>query len=363
MSRHIGSGSPATPAPASGAGKTVPAPRGLSLLVIIPALNEEHTVGQVIRRVPRDIPGIAAVDVLVVDDGSRDRTAEESERAGARVIRHPSTLGVGGAFHSGVAYGLDHGADLIVSIDADGQFDPADIPTLIAPVVAGQAGFATASRFKDRTLTPQMPRVRLWGNRLMSAFVSHLTGQRFHDVSCGMRCYDRRAALQLYLLARFTYTQEVFLNLAYRQVPIVEVPIRVRGRREVGRSRVAGSLWRYGFRTAAIIMRSYRDYRPLRFFGTLALGWLTAAAGLGGFFALHYVRTGQFWPHTWAGVSAGACFGLAGLMLHLGIIGDMLSRHRIYLEELLYRLRDARPSHRNAAAAHPDSGDVPPLSS
>jgi hypothetical protein len=171
-----------------------------------------------------------------------------------------------------------------------------------------------------------------------------------------MRCYDRRAALQLYLLARFTYTQEVFLNLAYRQVPIVEVPIRVRGQREVGRSRVAGNLWRYGFRTAVIIVRSYRDYRPLRFFGTLALGCLAAAGALGGFFAFHYVRTGQFWPHTWAGVSAGACFGLAVLMVHLGLVGDMLNRHRVYLEELLYRVRDgALPRYRSPAV---DAGSV-----
>jgi glycosyltransferase involved in cell wall biosynthesis len=358
MNRHAGTGSPASPAHASDARDAVAGPGGLFLLVVIPALDEDQTVGQVIRRVPREIPGIGLVEVLVVDDGSRDRTAEESERAGARVIRHPSTLGVGGAFHSGVAYGLDHGADLIVSIDADGQFDPGDIPTLIAPVVTGRANFATASRFKDRTLTPHMPGVRLLGNRLMSAFVSHLTGQRFYDVSCGMRCYDRRAALQLYLLARFTYTQEVFLNLAYRQVPIVEVPIRVRGQREVGRSRVAGSLWRYAFRTAAIIMRSYRDYRPLRFFGTLALGWLTAAAGLGGFFALHYVRTGRFWPHTWAGVSAGACFGLAVLMLHLGLIGDMLNRHRVYLEELLYRVRDGALPRRRPAAVNAGAEDA-----
>jgi hypothetical protein len=126
---------------------------------------------------------------------------------------------------------------------------------------------------------------------------------------------------------------------------------------------VAGNLWRYAFRTAAIILRSYRDYRPLRFFGSIALAGFAASAGLGGFFLLHYLSTGRFHPHTWAGVSAGACLGLAVLMLHLGVIGDMLSRHRVYLEELLYRQRDARPSPRNAAAAHPDSVDVPPLSS
>ena len=321
---------------------------GLYLLVTLPALNEEKTVGHVIRGVPRDMPGIGMIEVLVVDDGSEDRTAEEAELAGARVIRHPAIRGVGGAFHSALTYGLDRGADLIVSLDADGQFNPADIPALIAPVLAGQAEFTTASRFKDPSLTPEMPWSRLWGNRLMSRIISSLTRQRFYDVSCGMRCYGRRAALQLYLLARFTYTQEVFLNLAFREVRIVEVPIRVRGQREFGTSRVAGSLWRYGLRTAAIIVRSYRDYWPLQFFGAIAVALLACATLLGGFFLYHYATTGQFRPHTWAGVAAGACVGLAALTIHIGLIGDMLNRHRIYLEELLYRQRDSgwRPSGR-----------------
>ena len=313
---------------------------GLHLLVALPALNEEKTVGQVIQRVPRKIPGVRVVNVLVVDDGSDDRTVAEAERAGAVVIRHSATRGVGGAFQSAVAYGLDQGADLIVSLDADGQFDAADIPALIAPVVAGQADFATASRFKDPALTPRMTWSKLWGNRFMSRLISRLTGQKFYDVSCGMRCYHRRAALQLYLLARFTYTQEVFLNLASRQVRMVEVPIRVRGEREFGKSRVAHSLWRYAFRASVIIVRSYRDYWPLHFFGSIALALLVAAIGLGTFFLIHYARAGQFRPHTWAAVSAGACLGLAVMMLHIGLIGDMLNRHRIYLEELLYRQRE-----------------------
>ncbi len=313
---------------------------GLYLLVTVPALNEEKTVGQVIRGVPRNIPGIDVVEVLLVDDGSDDRTSAEAEQAGARVIRHPTIRGVGGAFHTALTYGLEHGADLIVSLDADGQFDPVDIPALIAPVMSGQAEFTTASRFKDPALTPKMPWTRLWGNRLMSRIISNLTGQRLYDVSCGMRCYSRRAALQLYLLARFTYTQEVLLNLAFREVRIVEVPIRVRGVREFGRSRVAGSLWRYALRSAAIIVRAYRDYWPLYFFGVIAVVLLACATALGGFFLVHYARSGQFRPHTWAGVSAGACLLLAALTIHIGLIGDMLNRHRIYLEELLYRQRD-----------------------
>jgi glycosyltransferase involved in cell wall biosynthesis len=312
------------------------------LLVTLPALNEEQTVGDVVRGVPRSIPGVGSIEVLVVDDGSNDRTSERAAEAGAGVIRHPTPRGVGAAFHSALAHGIEHGVDLIVSIDADGQFDPGDIPVLIQPVLTGQADFATASRFIDPSLVPEMHWTKRWGNRVVSRLISRLAGQTFHDVSCGMRCYSRTAALQLHLLARFTYTQEVVLNLAFKQLRIVEVPIRVRGEREFGESRVAGSLWRYGIRTAQIIFRSYRDYHPLRFFGGIALALMVPAVLLGGFLLWHYVETGHFSPNKWAGVSALALAALALLMLHIGVIGDMLSRHRAYLEELLYRQRSER---------------------
>jgi glycosyltransferase involved in cell wall biosynthesis len=311
----------------------------LRLLVTVPALDEERTVAAVVAGIPRQIPGIARVDVVVVDDGSRDRTAERAREAGAEVIRHESTRGVGAAFHSGLSRGIEAGADLIASIDADGQFDPADIPRLVEPIVAGRADFVSASRFLDPALTPEMPGIKRWGNRMMSRLISRLAGQRFHDVSCGMRCYSRGAALQLHLLGRFTYTQEVFLNLAFKQLRIVEVPIRVRGEREFGESRVAGNLWRYGLQTAQIIFRCYRDYHPLRFFGGIALGLTLPALLLAGFLLLHYLETGALSPHKWAGFTAATLLGLALLVLQMGIVGDMLARHRVYLEEVLFRLR------------------------
>jgi glycosyltransferase involved in cell wall biosynthesis len=318
------------------------------LLVSLPALDEEATVEAVVRGVPRQIAGVDAVEVVVVDDGSRDRTAERAASAGARVIRHPSPRGVGAAFQSALAWGIESGADLIVSIDADGQFDPADIPALVRPVLEGRADFATASRFLDPALVPAMPWARLWGNRMMSRLISRLAGQRFHDVSCGMRCYGRAAALQLHLMARFTYTQEVFLNLAFKQLRIVEVPLRVRGEREHGRSRVAPSLLAYGVRSARIIFRCYRDYHPLRFFGGIALLLLVPAAGLAAFVLLHYARTGAFSPHKWAGFAALALLALGLGSLHLGVLGDMLNRHRVYLEELLFRQRSEAHRSRDA---------------
>jgi glycosyltransferase involved in cell wall biosynthesis len=203
--------------------------RGQRLVVGLPALNEGRTIGDVIHAIPREIPGIKDVEVLVIDDGSTDETGLRAAEAGAHVIRHESTRGVGAAFQTALAYAIERDADMIVSIDADGQFDPRTIPQLIEPVVAGRADFSTASRFADPALAPQMPWIKRWGNRMMSRLISRLAGRSFHDVSCGMRCYNRRAALSLNLLGCFTYTQEVFLNLAFKNMRIVEVPIAVRG--------------------------------------------------------------------------------------------------------------------------------------
>jgi hypothetical protein len=117
------------------------------------------------------------------------------------------------------------------------------------------------------------------------------------------------------------------------------VPIVVRGKRAHGRSRVANNLWRYAAQSVQIILRCYRDYHPLRFFGGIALALMLPAAGLGVFLLVHYLRSGAFSPYKWAGFAAAALAVLAVLMLHLGLIGDMMNRHRIYLEELLYRER------------------------
>jgi len=313
----------------------------MNLFVTIPALNERITIGQVVRGVPREIPGVARVEVVVVDDGSTDDTAAEAAAAGATVLTHPETRGVGAAFHTALSYVIERRGDLLVSIDADGQFNPADIPALAEPVIAGRADFSTASRFKDPQLVPEMPAVKLWGNRMMSRLVSRLTNGRYYDVSCGMRCYNRRAMLNLNLMGAFTYTQEVFLNLAFKRLRIEEVPTRVRGQREFGESRVASNILGYALKTSRIIFRAYRDYKPMRFFGGMCL-WLLAPAVLLeiGFFG-HYLWTGHFTPYKFLGFGGGGLLILSLIALHMGLIGDMLNRHRVYLEELLYRQRES----------------------
>ena len=319
--------------------------RPARLLGSLPALDEASTIVSVIDSIPRAIDGVGEVQVLVVDDGSDDDTGVLASEAGAQVIRHDSPRGVGAAFHTALAHARALGVDLFVTIDADGQFDPGDIPRLIAPVLAGDADLATASRFVDPALEPEMPRIKRWGNRQVARIVSQLTGRRFHDVSCGMRCYSRRALLYLNPLGTFTYTHEVFLDLCFKGLPIVEVPIRVRGEREYGSSRVAGSLPRYAAHTIRILVGSYRDYKPLRFFG-MAAGLLFAPAVLLEFFLLaHYLSTGSFSPHKWAGFTGAGLALLAVLVAFMGMIGDMLNRHRVYLEELLYEQRRRNVEH------------------
>ncbi len=327
----------------------------LRLLVCLPALDEAVTIGDVIRRIPKTIEGVGEVSVLVVDDGSTDATGDEARRAGAEVTRHEQNRGVGAAFTTALRHAVETGADLFVTIDSDGQFDPADIPALVKPVIDGEADFTTASRFKDPALTPtDMSPVKLWGNRTIARIISRLAGQRLHDVSCGMRCYGRRATLELNPMASFTYTQEILLNLAFKHLRIVEVPIRVRGTREHGESRVARSVVAYGIRGAAIILRCYRDYKPMALFGGAGVATGALGLALGAFLGFHWITTGALSPHKWAGFAGAALVFVALQLLLIGMVGDMLNRHRVYLEELLYSNRERHGDALRAARAPTD---------
>ena len=286
---------------------------GLRLLVVLPALNEQETIAGVIRGIPRPLPGIGRIDVLVIDDGSTDQTAARAREAGAEVIQHHRTRGVGAAFQTALAYAASSTPDIILSMDSDGQFDPRYIPTLLEPVLSGRADFATVSRFKDPALVPEMPWIRRWGNHVLAHLVSRIVGQRYYDVACGMRCYSRRAAMHLNLMGRFTYVQEVFLNLAFKGMRIVEVPIPVLGNRPHGTSRVARNLWQYGWQTLRIIFRCYRDYRPMPFFGGIALALFVPALALEVFALIHYLVTGVAQPAQVGGVyGAGPVPDVAG---------------------------------------------------
>jgi glycosyltransferase involved in cell wall biosynthesis len=313
--------------------------RPMKLIVIIPALNEAATVQAVIGGIPKTIDGIDDVAVLVIDDGSTDNTAKLARAAGAEVVAHDRTVGVGAAFRTGIDAALKRGACLIVNVDADGQFDPADIPTLIAPILASEADFVTCTRFAHKDLTPKMPWVKRAGNRAVCRIVNTVIGSSFTDVSCGFRAYSRDTALRLTLFGDFTYTQETFIDLAGKRVRMAEVPLKVRGEREHGRSRVASCLPCYAVRSFSIMLRAARDLHPMKFFGSIGLAVFGVGFILGAFVLAHWLATGRTSPYTQflTGSAVGLILGF--LLLVLALIADMLGRQKREIEELLYLRR------------------------
>jgi glycosyltransferase involved in cell wall biosynthesis len=305
-----------------------------TIAVIIPALNEQDNIARVLQRIPDFVDHI-----IVVDDGSTDKTAAIAKEHGAIVRSHHLNRGVGAAFQTGRALALKLKADVTVNIDADGQFNPEDIASLIEPIVDGEAEFVTASRFSDRDFFPVMGKVKFYGNKFMSYMISTMTGQKFYDVSCGFRAYSRDALLKLNLFGDFTYTQETFLNFAFKKVQIREIPVRVRGKREIGKSRVASNVLKYGYQTLKIIIKTLRDYRPFRLFAGVGLVFFALAFVSGVFLMFHYFRVGEFTPHKWAGFVSGFFALLAVLSLMVGFILDIFARMRINQEEMLYYLK------------------------
>jgi glycosyltransferase involved in cell wall biosynthesis len=309
------------------------------LLVIMPALNEAESIDGVIREIPKEIEGIDNIEVLVVDDGSTDNTAAVAREAGASVISLHANMGLGVAMQTGIDEAVRRRVDFAVNIDSDGQFNPKDIPTLLEPLLQDRADFASASRFKDKSLVPTMPFVKRWGNWGMSRIVSWICGQSFADVSCGFRAYTRETMLQLVLSGSFTYTQESFILLAQRNRRIVEVPLTVRGVREKGKSRIASNLFRYTYRTTGIIYSCVRDFTPASVFNAVTSGLTLLAVGFATFFVWHRITAGQFTPHIWAGFTAAFLFGVAFMTFWLGQIALMIARQRRLQERQLYIMR------------------------
>jgi glycosyltransferase involved in cell wall biosynthesis len=308
----------------------------MKLAIVIFALNEERAIGGVLDRIPTSIQGIDHIDTIVVDDGSTDRTRVIALQRGAQVVSHPQNKGLGAAFATGIDAALRAGADIIVTLDGDGQHPPEAIPWLVAPLLARRAEFATATRFSDPALLPEMPLLNRLGNRLMARVTSLASGRSFTDAACGFRAYSREAALKTNIHGGHTYTQESLLHLARRGITMAEVPVPIRGVREHGKSRVAESLLRYGVRALTILAGAVRDRLPLAFFGGIgaALALMGGAAELT--VLVNFVLTGKTTPYH-SFTTLGAVFLILGAFSFLiALLADMLGRMRETQETLLY---------------------------
>jgi glycosyltransferase involved in cell wall biosynthesis len=311
----------------------------MKLVIYLPAFNEAETIGAVLDGIPSVIPGIDDIETIVIDDGSVDATAAIAKRHGAQVVHHKRNCGTGRTFISGVSAALRAGADIIVSMDADGQFMGSSIPALIAPVRDGCADVVLCSRFIDDHLIGRMSPWKRAGNRLLTRVISGITRVHFTDVSCGFRALSKEAALRVDIHSDFEYIHECLLNWNRFGLTIQEVALPVLAERPIGESRIMKSLITYALRSGPVLIRAIRDYDPLRFFGSLALLALGPSLAIGAFVSLYWLRTRETAPYTsLITLSVGGV--LLGLLLGVvALLADLIGRLRLQVEKLIYESR------------------------
>jgi len=311
----------------------------IRLVVMIPAYNEEKSIANVIKNIPRSISGFNRVEVIVINDGSSDRTVSVARNAGAdKIVSHDSNKGVGAAFRTGVDAALRMGADVLVNIDADGQFNPKDIPKLVKPILEREAEMVAASRFMDKGFFPEMPLYKMIGNMFFTKIISMLTGNGFTDTQCGFRAYSKEAMLNLTLFGDFTYTQEAFLDLKRKRMRIKEIPIKVTYK-NIRESKVVKSPFGYLLRSGGIIIRTVRDFAPLKFFGMFGVVMLGLGSISGSYILVHWLRTGMVSPHVPLTVLTAIMLIFGVQLIILALMAEMSGRNRELIEKSLYMER------------------------
>ncbi|MBP6178152.1 MAG: glycosyltransferase family 2 protein [Anaerolineales bacterium] len=312
----------------------------MNLIIYMPALNEADNIQQVIARLPRKLKGIGTIQYLVIDDGSTDATAEIALANGAQVVRHGRNRGVGAAFHSAVQFALENHADILIGMDADGQFNPADIPAMIEPILKKRADMVMGNRFASG-MPEHMPRAKYWGNQKVAQLIHYVSRQKFQDVSCGFRAYSREALFRMNIFAEFTYTHETILSLVFQGLQVEERSIWIKYFPE-RKSRVAASISNYAVQTSRIILRVMLDYQPLRIFGTLGSICLVIGSGFIIFLMGYFALTGSFTPYKNTGFIGLGFIVFGMLVLLIALIADMLNRVRLNQDKLLYELKKSK---------------------
>ena len=323
----------------------------MKLIVQIPALNEEGTLPATLAAIPRQIPGIEVVEVLVIDDGSSDRTAAVAREHGAdHIVRFRRRRGLAHGFMAGLDAALRLGADIIVNTDADHQYPGKEIPRLIGPILNGEADLVVGDRRVSEVAHFS------WGKRRLQGFgswvVRKVSGTELPDTTSGFRAFTREAALRINIVSEFTYTLESIIQAGKKRLAVAHLPIESQ---ETRPSRLFGSTWEYVKRSGATIVRIYAMYEPFKVF--MILGSLLLGAGV-----LLGLRYAWFW---WLGDIRGHLQSaiLSVLLLILGfqtllwgLMADLVASNRKLLEDLLYRTRLAEAGGLRGGEAGPGRG-------
>jgi glycosyltransferase involved in cell wall biosynthesis len=257
----------------------------VNLAIVIPALNEARDLPRTLEALPRTLDGVSTIDIIVVDDGSTDGTADIALASGADfVVQHTANRGLSRAYSTGVTAALQRGATLIVQTDADGQYDARDIPALISPVLTGEADLVVGTRpIQDIAdfswMKRQLQRLGSWVVRLAS-------GTSVLDAPSGFRAMSATAARQLQVHNAYTYTLETLIQAGRSGLRVASVPVRVTG--PTRPSRLVRSVPSYVTRSTMTIIRIAVMYRPFRLFAILGTVALLAGGGLIVRFAVFY---------------------------------------------------------------------------
>jgi glycosyltransferase involved in cell wall biosynthesis len=319
------------------------------LIIQIPCLNEAQTLPSTLADLPKAIAGVDFIEVLVIDDGSRDGTADVARACGVdHVVRLRRNKGLAAAFQAGIDACLKAGADFIVNTDADNQYSGQDIPKLLAPLLRGEADICIG----DRNIAEL--RHMSWRKRQLQALgswvVRQVSGTSVPDTTSGFRAYTREAALRMTIVSEFSYTLESIIQAGKKRMAIAHVPIAVNPRTR--ESRLFDSVFSYIKRSGATIVRIYAMYEPLKVFTYLGLFvLLVGAVGLARF--VFYYLQGQALRHVSSLVASGVIVTLGFFVLVIGLLADVISGNRKLLEDLVYRVRALEAPERRVEEQRP----------
>ncbi len=305
-----------------------------TLFVVIPAYNEGKTIADVVGAVPRKIKGIEEVKVLVVDDGSEDDTCEHARKAGADIVHSlGKNMGLAFAFNKGVELALEGGADIVVSIDADMQYEPAEIADVIEPILNFRADVVLTDRGIQGLA--HMPAEKRLGNLLATWVVKKASGFRVLDGQSGFRAFTRDGAKALNIQSGYTYVGESIIQWSRRGFRIEQVPCSFNSRD--GSSRLIKNVFTYACRGGSTIVRTYLRYSALKSF--IILGGLMMFAGaLPGVRFMYYFITEGGMGHIQSLILSSTLIVVGFQVMILGFVADLINSNTLVLDDIRCRL-------------------------
>lgn len=310
----------------------------MKVVIQIPCLNEEATLPLVLETIPKQIDGVDEIEVLVIDDGSTDKTVEIAKAHGVKhIIRHVGNKGLARSFHDGMLYALEHGADILVNTDGDNQYPQAMIGELIKPILAGKADMVIADRQVHKI--PHFSRSKKFFQKLGTKVLNAAAGTKVPDAPSGFRAYSRDALMQLNIVTRFSYAMETLIQAGNKGIRIASVKITTNPKTR--ESRLFNSSLEHMLKSGVAITRSFIMYKPYMLFMPLGLALLII--GLVPFvrYLWFYIQNepGQ---HIQSLMIGGVLFTAAFIAFTLGAVADLIRINRTLIEDSLEQQKRAR---------------------